>query len=1286
MVSDENVDTPRKQLGAMVAELWEASKLTLRAASATVPDGALNVRTLRNWRDGTSAPSASLEPVFVELIKGLREAAGAHGHRCPYDDADWAKALRAAQRQGAEGRGLSAEQQHKGRRRGHGNESPAPDPKTRFVQTHLPELRVVDGLAGREHERAAMHAFIRASGPSAPSYLCWHSERPVGKTALLADYVKRPERSVNVVSFFVSEARGTNTRAVFTAVVGQQLRAFLNHQREDFQEELPHDAQGWARLLDRAAEKSATQGRKLLLIVDGLDEDAAWANCTWDEGSPASEREGTSGAVPGGSIAALLPVHPGPGLRILVSTRWSTPPSGDMPAEHPLLRRECYRTLGSSPHATAIEPASRAGADRLRAHPLGSTVMELLAVAGGGLRAVDLAELADVPVSQVERLIHGVDGRCVVLDDAVTETYALSHADILRSVRRDLGTTGVARRTARLHAWAELWRSADWPETTPPYLLQRYLHLLDDPDSRREYVLDPSRQMRLAATAGHGVALAQLDALGAEQPNADKGHVGAEHVATAVRLAASRAYLTGLAREVPLDAMLLYAELGDVNRARALARTMPGPVVEAAALARIAVVMCAKRLVEASAALAEEAVTSLSRADRTFPRPAKDTDACAEIAVAAHELHARGKTLSAFMLLRAVILSGATDIETLVAALNILPANDDQEWMAIVEAQADDLGAGDARAKAVAVDIWATLARRMPSRGKFARERIIAICDELDSSDGLAAVDVLAVAVSALKGSKAAARRFVKEAVARLSAALANPGSLSPADQAHLRREVSTTLERLSQAANDVAPFLETPAKLKDLVSTHREMLRSGLLGDDLAERGEANLAAGEDRRSTERTARRLGLLGMKPLPEKEHEGTPTDQHEHGTQPPQHIVLLRQAQRLVHDGDLLLGRERLENTLRHLPARTAPAASGSHGTYALVQGLGVVGEFTLADRLITAPPQPARKCRHLAALSIGCAQGGHEVEARHYARAAAQLAGGLHDPVLRGLTAQALAHAGEADIAEEMATRTDPEDNMPAAARHAQIRQSQTAVAAGLAQRDPETAARLIEPVIAAVELRLKNGSPFSSLPQLAGLLLAFPDIRRPGPRIRELLRPASAFAHEPQQQWHPPSVVLLALLERLHCVPDTGGVANAVHGWVSTLPPDQIPYVELAVLRAVEGDLEEAAQITEAATTSEMRSSTLAAVATHLAGTDITLATDPSSEHASLCLHLTLAHAVRDRDTYEKAAARSLVLKLLATDNWSLAIPLLPQLAPEALAPLAELALAQGSDEGDAP
>ncbi|WP_435131461.1 hypothetical protein [Actinacidiphila sp. bgisy144] len=619
MMSDNDEGTPRERLGAMVAELLEASRLSLRAASATVPGGALNITTLRNWRNGTSAPSASLEPVFVELIKGLREAAEAHGHRCPYDDADWAKALRAAQRQGAAGRGLSAEQQDKGRRRGHGHESPAPDPKARFVQTHLPELRVADGLAGREDERAAIHAFIRASGPTAPSYLCWQSERPVGKTTLLADYVKRPERSVNVVSFFVSEARGTNTRADFTAVVGRQLRAFLNHQREDFQERLPRDAQGWARLLDSVAAKSAAQGRKLLLIVDGLDEDAAWADCTWGKGSLAPQSNRTSGAVPGGSIAALLPVRPGPDLRILVSTRWSRPPSGDIPAEHPLCRRECYRTLGPSPQATAIEPVSRAEADRLRAHPLGNTVMELLAVAGGGLRAVDLAELADVPVSQVERLIHSSDGRCVVLDDAVTETYALSHSDILRSVRGDLGTTGVARRTARLHAWAELWRSAGWPETTPPYLLQRYRHLLDDPDRRREYVLDPGRQMRLAATAGHDVALAQLDALSEEQPNAEKGHVGAEHVATAVRRAASRAHLTGAARESSLDAMLLCAELGDLNRARALARTMPGPVVEAAALARIALLMCEKGLGKGSAALAEEAVASLSRADRSFP-------------------------------------------------------------------------------------------------------------------------------------------------------------------------------------------------------------------------------------------------------------------------------------------------------------------------------------------------------------------------------------------------------------------------------------------------------------------------------------------------------------------------------------------------------------------------------------------------------------------------------------------------------------------------------------------
>lgn len=444
-------------------------------------------------------------------------------------------------------------------------------------------------------------------------------------------------------------------------------------------------------------------------------------------------------------------------------------------------------------------------------------------------------------------------------------------------------------------------------------------------------------------------------------------------------------------------------------------------------------------------------------------------------------------------------------------------------------------------------------------------------------------------------------------------------------------------------------------------------MLRSGLLGDDLAERAE------------------LKLPGLEPRAEESHQGTLADQHERDPQTPRHVALLRQARLLVQHGDLLLGRERLEEALRRLPTRTTPAASERRWTAALLQGLGVVGEFTSAEQLISAAHRATYECRHLAALSIGAAQGGYEVEARRYAQAAAQLAGDSHDPVLRGITAQALAHAGEVDAAEEMATRTDPADAMRAGARQAQFRQSLTAVAAGLAHRDPEAAARLIEPIAQAVELRLTHGSPLAPLPQLAGLLLASPDIRGPGPHIRELLGRASAFVSGPRQQWHPPSAVLLALLERLHCVPDTADVAEAVHGWVPTLPRDQLPYAEMALLKAVEGDLDDAMRIAEAATTSEMRSSALGAVATHLAGAEVTLSVDPASVDASIRLHLALAHAGRDRSTHDEAAARALVLKLLTTDSWASTIPLLPRVAPESLAPLAELTLELGQTEADA-
>lgn len=119
----------------------------------------------------------------------------------------------------------------------------------------------------------------------------------------------------------------------------------------------------------------AARGERLILLVDGLDED-----------------RGVTTGPEAHSIASLLPDS----LRVIVSGRLNPPLPVDVPPGHPLHDPAIVRILEPSESARAI----RAEAERELKHLLeaGGVAYDLLALllaAGGGLTADDLAELTD---------------------------------------------------------------------------------------------------------------------------------------------------------------------------------------------------------------------------------------------------------------------------------------------------------------------------------------------------------------------------------------------------------------------------------------------------------------------------------------------------------------------------------------------------------------------------------------------------------------------------------------------------------------------------------------------------------------------------------------------------------------------------------------------------------------------------------------------------------------------------------------------------------------------------
>ncbi|MEU7023052.1 hypothetical protein ABZ990_20655 [Streptomyces sp. NPDC046203] len=1225
--------------------------------------GSLHHGTLQSWLSGRTAPTARNEAVFWALVHGAEVKAG-HGPQ----DQKWEALLSAAQGQSAQK--LSA----RGRRP--------------WAET-LRALAPSGGLDGRMSEMDTMDAFV-APSESESAYLCWHSKLAMGKTSLIAAYAAKRRRKVDLVHIFVSEAHGTHTRAAFLDQLTGQIddlftpknanpgsREVAQALKEPTGKEVD-DWGKWGEYLNLAAERSEGKKRRFLLVIDGLDEDTAW-----DVTDGAEESVKRQGRGEPGSIAALLPIDPGPNLRIIVSVRRPVGMPADVPAEHPLRQQDCFRPLGPGARAADIEQAASEAAERLLAHPLGRRVLGLLAVSGGGLRMADLAELTESSPEQVGGIVHGPDGQCVVLDGPSAATYSLSHPRLLASLRRQFTPEESAHHTTTLRTWADdRLRRAAWPEGTSPYLLTGHARLLEDPAARAEYVLDAHRLLRLASDTGADVALAQVDA-------AAHADLAEPQVATAARQAATAALLTGWTHHVPPEAIALCVRLGDTERALTLARSGPDPSARASRLAALSMEIGRAGGGEA-VQVATEAALWAGRATRAAHGPGPGWDTSAALSAAAHELRDAEQTEAAHILFQAANAGGAGGIETTVAGTSLLPEEDRKSRLEALKDRARDLSMGGPRARAAAVGIWAAIAEvdeeHEEHRGE-AQNCIIELCQEAEAEDELAFMEVLAVGALALIRRTSVAPRLVKTAVERLLAALRDPGKLSEADRAYLRRDVAPTLNRLGHAMKDAEIGWLAHGPFQELLA--EQALAEGALGDNLAERGSANLdvamgirqarSVARDRevrsRKREQRERRRegeepGRSSRSPQGKQSRQQAPRgripsvtapEPHDDSSDRLPHLALLDRATAALDTGNPFLARERMLSALAPV-VRTRPSATP--GTplpwvHPLVHALGVIGESDQAYALLDTDSDPTHRARYLSALSLGCSQGGFTEAASRAAQEAAQLVADRRDRGTQAVVAQALAYAGEAPDAARLA---------PAEAR--------PAVAAGLVSPHPKAAAELAAPVIGLLGTRLREGSLADPLTRVAELLLAGPDVRRPDPLLHEALREVATEVCLARQSVPHRTVVLLALLERLGI--ETGAPSLLDTGTdvlrLRTAATSLFPTTELAVLCTVESDLAMARQLAEAAPSPDGRASTLAAVAAYLAGVPTTLAPERRSADVVTRLCLALAHAAGDGTAPDMAAARAIVLELLADqEGWGGAIPLLPLLAPEALVPMAE-------------
>ena len=308
------------------------------------------------------------------------------------------------------------------------------------------EIRKRTGvLTGRQGELAEIASF--AAGEEGYSWLV--GEAWAGKTALLAETVTAlPE--VDIVCYFLSRREADADSSRFLAAVVPQLASLLD-------EDPPAgDLYQFRALWQRAAERADTDGRPLLLVVDGLDEDLR------PPGLP--------------SVAALLPATTGGRAHVLVSSRPYPELPADIPAGHPLRQA---RAVPVKPFSGARELAMLAWQEiddlLLRDDDgLAVEVLGLLAAAAGPLAVWDLAAMTTVAAQSValrrriRTLVTISAARSLQTAGlAGRDRYQFAHESLLAYAQAhdDLGDRDFRR---RIHQWADDWRAAGWPTPADP--------------------------------------------------------------------------------------------------------------------------------------------------------------------------------------------------------------------------------------------------------------------------------------------------------------------------------------------------------------------------------------------------------------------------------------------------------------------------------------------------------------------------------------------------------------------------------------------------------------------------------------------------------------------------------------------------------------------------------------------------------------------------------------------------------------------------------------------------
>ena len=342
------------------------------------------------------------------------------------------------------------------------------EPAQLVRSAYLEQVRDIapDALIGRDGQLAEWGEFCAGPDP----YAWWQARPWAGKTALASWFVTHPPAGLDILSFFITgRLVGQADSDAFLDAMIEQVTALAADGRSSAVTGARVGA--WLTLLTSAAAQAEELGRRLVVVIDGLDEDDAGA-------TPARGRP---------SIASLLPRRPPVGVRVIVTSRPNPGLPDDVPSGHPLRTCIPLRLASSQVAEDLAQHAKQELRALLTSEQTAIDIVGYIAGSGGGLTTSDLSALTGAPPLKLDPILRGVSGRSLESRastdprdrdaDPMLRVYLFAHETLRVTAEGQLGGE-LARYRQGIHDWIGAYASADWPDTTPGYAIRSYPGLL----------------------------------------------------------------------------------------------------------------------------------------------------------------------------------------------------------------------------------------------------------------------------------------------------------------------------------------------------------------------------------------------------------------------------------------------------------------------------------------------------------------------------------------------------------------------------------------------------------------------------------------------------------------------------------------------------------------------------------------------------------------------------------------------------------------------------------------